>query len=80
MFSEEYIITQAIKDISYNLGLDEDLINLETKFEDLDILDLEREEIIFDLEESFDIEILDEDFDRFQTIKDLVDFIKAWFS
>ena len=66
------------KIISEELRIDAEKIVPEAKlFEDLNFDSLDTVETVITVEEAFDIEILDEDTDSFETVQDIVDYIKA---
>ena len=65
------------KIISEELRIDAEKIVPEAKlFEDLNYDSLDTVETVITVEEAFDIEILDEDTDSFETVQDIVDYIK----
>lgn len=65
------------KIISEELRIDAEKIVPEAKlFEDLNFDSLDTVETVITVEEAFDIEILDEDTDSFETVQDIVDYIK----
>jgi acyl carrier protein len=65
------------KIISEELRIDAEKIVPEANlFEDLNFDSLDTVETIITVEEAFDIVILDEDADSFETVQDIVDYIK----
>ncbi|MDO4869865.1 MAG: acyl carrier protein [Bacillota bacterium] len=67
---KEFIIDQ--------LGVPEGEILMETDLmKDLEADSLDAVEIIMALEDEYDIEIPDEDAERFRTVKDIVKFVEA---
>jgi len=65
------------KIIAEQLGVEEDDVIPEAKFvEDLGADSLDTVELVMALEEEFEIEILDEDAEKIQTVSAAVDFIK----
>ncbi|MZP29082.1 acyl carrier protein [Heliobacterium undosum] len=58
------------------LGVDEEEVNMETSFEDLNADSLDIVELVMALEEEFDIEIPDEDAEKIKTIGSAVEYIK----
>ncbi|MBC9783360.1 MULTISPECIES: acyl carrier protein [Heliobacterium] len=58
------------------LGVDEEEVNMETSFEDLNADSLDIVELVMALEEEFDIEIPDEDAEKIKTVGAAVDYIK----
>ena len=72
-------IEEKVKEIiAEQLGIEPDQIKLESRFvEDLGADSLDVVELIMAFEEAFNIEIPDEDAEKIQTVKDVVDYIKA---
>ena len=72
-------IEERVKEIiAEQLGIEPSQIKLESKFvEDLGADSLDVVELIMAFEEAFNIEIPDEDAEKIQTVKDVVDYIKA---
>ncbi|HBT46331.1 MAG TPA: acyl carrier protein [Peptococcaceae bacterium] len=62
--------------VAEQLGVEEEEINMDTSFEDLNADSLDIVELIMALEEEFDIEIPDEDAEKLTTIKAAVEYIK----
>lgn len=58
------------------LGVDEEEINLETSFAELNADSLDIVELIMALEEEFDLDIPDEEAEKIRTVGDAVNFIK----
>ncbi|NLC85133.1 MAG: acyl carrier protein [Ruminococcaceae bacterium] len=59
------------------LGVDEDLITLESNFiDDLNADSLDIVELVMAMEQEFNISIPDEEAERIKTVGDAVDFIK----
>ena len=52
-------------------------VTMNTTFEDMDVDSLDVVELIMAIEDEFDITIDDEDANRFQTMNDLVEYIKG---
>lgn len=67
-----------IKDIiAEQLSVDEDTISMETNLmKDLEADSLDAVEIIMAIEEEFDMEIPDEEAEKFQTVADLVNYVE----
>ena len=66
------------KIIAEVLNVDEDEITMETTFvDDLGADSLDVFQIIMGIEEEFDIEIPDEDAEKFQTVADIVGYVEA---
>jgi acyl carrier protein len=59
------------------LGLDEEVKLTDNLKDDLDADSLDLAEVVINLEEAFDIEIPEEDYPKFVTVKDIVEFIDA---
>jgi acyl carrier protein len=59
------------------LGLDEEVKLTDNLKDDLDADSLDLAEVVINLEEAFDIEIPEEDYPKFVTVKDIVAFIDA---
>ena len=52
--------------------------NLDKNFEELDIDSLDIVEVCMEIEERFDLEVIqDNDIENFKTIKDVIDFVEA---
>lgn len=68
---------EKIRDIIVEqLGVEESMVTPETNLiKDLEADSLDAVEIIMAIEEEFDIEIPDEDAEKFQLIGDLVDYV-----
>ncbi|MBE6031600.1 MAG: acyl carrier protein [Firmicutes bacterium] len=63
--------------ITEQLGVDESIININTHLmKDLEADSLDAVEIIMAIEDEFDIEIPDEDAEKFQTIGDIVRYVE----
>ncbi len=71
--------TLAIKGIiAEQLGVDEDAVKMETHLmKDLEADSLDAVEIIMAIEDEFDIEVPDEDSEKFQTVSDIVNYVEA---
>lgn len=63
------------KIIAQQLSIDKDNIKLTSNFDDLGMDSVDRIEIIMKLEETFNIEIKDEDADSFKNVSDAVEHI-----
>jgi len=73
----EDIEKKVIEIISESLGLDpEEEITKESSFNDMDVESLERVGILMDLEEEFDMEIPDEEAEKFQTVEDVIKYVE----
>ncbi len=72
-------IEEKVKEIiAEQLGIEVDQIKPESKFvDDLGADSLDVVELIMAFEEAFDIEIPDEDAEKIQTVKDVIDYIQA---
>ena len=63
--------------LAEQLEIDENEIQLDSSFvEDLGADSLDVVEMLMILEEEFDVTVPDEDAEKFQTVKDVVDFLK----
>ncbi len=72
------MIFEKIKEIIIEqLGVDEDTITMNTHLmKDLEADSLDAVEIIMAIEDEFDIEVPDEDAEKFQTIGDIVRYVE----
>lgn len=60
------------------LGVDESMVTMETNLmKDLEADSLDAVEIIMAIEEEYGIEVPDENAEKFQTVADLVKYVKA---
>ena len=68
---------ETIRDlIVEQLGIDPDMIEMDTNMmKDLEADSLDAVEIILGIEESFGIEIPDEEAEKFETVRDLVTYV-----
>ena len=72
------IIDKVKEFIVDQLGVNPDDITMETHLmKDLEADSLDAVEILMAIEDEYDIEIPDEDAERFQTVSDLVNYIEA---
>lgn len=62
--------------VSEQLDIDEDKINPETTFEDIDADSLDVVELVMAIEEEFDIEIADEAVENIKTVADIISYIE----
>lgn len=63
--------------ITSNLNVDPSFITMDTNFlKDLNADSLDAVEIVLALEEHYNIEIPDEEAEKFETVKDIVEFIE----
>ena len=74
--SIENIEKEVIKAISESLRIGAEEITRESSLNEGNVDSLNRIEILMDLEEGFDIEIPDEEAEKFQTVEDVVEYIK----
>ena len=64
--------------IAEQLGVDESEVKPETHLmKDLEADSLDAVEIIMAIEDEFDIEVPDEDAEKFQTVNDLISYVEA---
>ncbi len=76
--SEEEIFKTVKEVIVDQLGVDEEIINMDATFvEDLSADSLDIVELIMDIEDKFEIEIPDSDAEKMVTVSDVVAYIKA---
>ena len=74
--NEEEIIAKVKELISINLGIDKQIINLDSDImKDLGADSLDVVELIMKFEESFELNIPDEKVANIKTVKDIVDYI-----
>ena len=60
------------------LAIDPELVDIDSNLmKDLEADSLDAVEIIMAIEEEFDIEIPDEDAERFRTVRDIVSYVEA---
>lgn len=71
-------ILEKVKEVIVDqLGVEEDIIKLDTSFiDDLGADSLDIVELIMSLEEEFDIQIPDDDAEKISTVGDVVEYIK----
>ena len=70
------ILAKVKEIVSEQLSVDQEVINLETTFEDLEADSLDVVELIMKLEEEFDIEIPDDDAEKIRVVGSAVEYIK----
>ena len=72
------MIFDKIKEIiAEQLGVEEDVVTMDTNLmKDLEADSLDAVEIIMAIEDTFGIEIPDEDAEKFQTVEDLVKYVE----
>ena len=64
--------------IAEQLGVEDDALNMKTNLmKDLEADSLDAVEIIMAIEDEFDIEVPDEDAEKFQTVSDIVNYVEA---
>ena len=73
------MVFDKIKEIiAEQLGVEEDVITMDTNLmKDLEADSLDAVEIIMAIEDEFDIEVPDEDAEKFQTVADIVSYVEA---
>ena len=71
------IFEKVKKIVSEQLGVEEEIVNMESTFvDDLAADSLDIVELIMSIEEEFDIEISDEDAEKIVTVGDVVKYIE----
>ena len=72
------MIFDKIKElIAEQLGVEEDVITMDTNLmKDLEADSLDAVEIIMAIEDEYDIEVPDEDAEKFQTVTDIVKYVE----
>jgi acyl carrier protein len=75
---EIIMVFEKVKElIAEQLDVDASQITMDTDFmKDLEADSLDAVEIIMAIEEQFDIEIPDDEAEKFQTVEDLVDYVE----
>ena len=71
----ENIIIKVIEIISEKIGIDKIDINKDSKLKDLGVDNLDRFEILLELEDKFEILIKDEDFEEVEIVKDIASLV-----
>ena len=72
------IFEKVQEKISEQLGIDIEEVTMESSFiDDLGADSLDIVELLMALEEEFDVEIPDEEAEKFVTVSDVVDYIKS---
>lgn len=69
---------ETIRDLIVDqLGVDADIVEMDTNLmKDLEADSLDAVEIILGVEEAYDIEIPDEEAEKFETVRDLVNYVE----
>ncbi len=75
--SDQAIFEKVRAIIIEQLGVEEKAVTLDTSFEDLNADSLDIVELIMALEETFEIEIPDEDAEKILTVGAVVEYIKT---
>ena len=71
------IFEKVKKIVSEQLGVEEEIVNMESTFvDDLAADSLDIVELVMSIEEEFDIEISDEDAEKIVTVGDVVNYIE----
>lgn len=72
------MIFDKIKEIiAEQLGVEEDVVTMDTNLmKDLEADSLDAVEIIMAIEDEYDIEVPDEDAEKFQTVTDIVKYVE----
>ena len=76
-FERSDTVSKLIDIIAQKLNKDRNLINEQSTFADLGADSLDMVEIIMKLEETFGIEIKDEDAEKFSTVKEAADYLQS---
>lgn len=63
--------------IADQLGIEQNIITEDTTLEDLGADSLALVELVMSVEEEFDIEIQDEDMEKFKSVGDVLDYIES---
>ena len=73
------MVFDKIKEIiAEQLGVEEDVVTMDTNLmKDLEADSLDAVEIIMAIEDEFDMEVPDEDAEKFQTVADIVNYVEA---
>jgi acyl carrier protein len=69
-------IEKKINELIIDLGIEEDKITSSAKLEDLGLIDEDVEELAVYLEDTFDIAIKEGDEFKWETVKDIVDYVE----
>ena len=76
--SSDHVFESVQKILVEQLGVDEDLVTMESNFiDDLNADSLDIVELVMAMEQEFSISIPDEEAERIKSVGDAVDFIKA---
>lgn len=70
-------ITEKVIASLVEFGEEEENVNPDSRFEDLDIDSLDLVELAQVIEDTYGIEITDQDMDKIETVQDVVDFVSA---
>ena len=62
--------------ISQQLGIEPERISRNSRFEDFSVDSLDRVEVIMELEEEFDINIPDDDFEKIEDVGQIIDYVE----
>lgn len=66
--------------ITEQLDVDEERLDMDTTFEDIDADSLDVVELVMALEEEFNLEIADEEVEKIKTVGDIVSYIEKQIS
>lgn len=66
--------------ITEQLDVDEEQLDMDTTFEDIDADSLDVVELVMALEEEFNLEIADEEVEKIKTVGDIVSYIEKQIS
>lgn len=76
--SSDHVFESVQKILVEQLGVDEDLVTMESNFiDDLNADSLDIVELVMAMEQEFSISIPDEEAERIKSVGDAVEFIKA---
>lgn len=76
--SSDHVFDSVQKILVEQLGVDEDLVTMESNFiDDLNADSLDIVELVMAMEQEFSISIPDEEAERIKSVGDAVEFIKA---
>ncbi len=74
---ENNLLQEIIDIIVETLEVEEDLLNENTRFADLDVDSLDLVNLVVAFEKKYDFEIPDNEIKNLQTVKDVVDYVES---